>query len=35
MLDIDHFKSFNDTYGHAMGDLVLKKVASTLSDGLR
>ena len=35
MLDIDHFKSFNDTYGHAMGDLVLKKVATTLSDGLR
>ena len=35
MLDIDHFKSFNDRYGHATGDAVLKQVAATLRGCMR
>ncbi len=35
MLDIDHFKQFNDTFGHAAGDLVLKHVSETLGQCIR
>ena len=30
MIDVDYFKKFNDNYGHAIGDVVLKQVAQTI-----
>jgi two-component system, cell cycle response regulator len=35
IVDVDHFKEFNDAFGHLAGDDALKKVATTLRAGLR
>jgi two-component system, cell cycle response regulator len=35
MMDVDHFKKVNDTYGHPAGDFVLSKVAQKISETIR
>jgi len=35
MIDVDHFKEFNDNYGHLLGDRILSEVAKLFKDNLR
>ncbi len=35
MIDVDYFKKVNDTYGHQTGDMVLKEIATSISDSCR
>ncbi|VAX02186.1 diguanylate cyclase (GGDEF domain) [hydrothermal vent metagenome] len=35
MLDIDHFKHYNDNYGHLSGDAAIRSIAATITDNIR
>jgi diguanylate cyclase (GGDEF)-like protein len=35
MMDLDHFKSFNDIYGHELGDRILRQFAKTVTEAMR
>jgi len=35
MIDIDHFKEYNDRFGHLVGDVVLKETAATIKESIR